>query len=132
MQWGRTTEEEKSESRIGSWPGLTTNIKPPNSRLRLYGGAAFERVMHEFRCATYSVECPPVSREKVKAKYAGRGGGRGITEAAAEIARSVARSWLAPLLDTACERLAFVLKHLFDLAMETNHNHLCLADCKFL
>ncbi|KAM0002310.1 putative dynamin GTPase [Helianthus debilis subsp. tardiflorus] len=134
MQWGRTTEEEKSESRIGSWPGLTTDIRPRNSTLRLYGGAAFERVMHEFRCATYSVECPPVSREKVAniiVAHAGRGGGRGITEAAAEIARSAARSWLAPLLDTACGRLAFVLKHLFHLAMERNDNHVCLADCKF-
>ena len=36
---------------------------------------------------------------------------RGVTEAAA-------RSWLAPLLDTACDRLAFVLGNLFDLAME--------------
>lgn len=52
--------------------------------------------------------------------HAGRGGGRGVTEAAAEIARAAARSWLAPLLDTACDRLAFVLKNLFDLAIERN------------
>lgn len=50
--------------------------------------------------------------------HAGRGGGRGVTEAAAEIARAAARSWLAPLLDTACDRLAFVLGNLFDLALE--------------
>lgn len=41
-----------------------------------------------------------------------------MTEAAAEIARAAARSWLAPLIDTACDRLAFVLQSLFDLAME--------------
>jgi hypothetical protein len=40
-------------------------VKPANSSLKLYGGAAFERVMHEFRCAAYSLECPQVSREKV-------------------------------------------------------------------
>ncbi|KVI02260.1 dynamin-related protein 5A [Cynara cardunculus var. scolymus] len=128
-QWGKTTEDERSESGIGSWPGLTADIKPPNGSLRLYGGAAFERVIHEFRCATYSIECPSVSREKVAniiLAHAGRGGGRGIVEAAAEIARSAARSWLAPLLDTACERLAFVLRNLFHLAME--RNHLCHAD----
>lgn len=50
---------------MSTWPGVTADIKPPNASLRLYGGAAFERVMHEFRCATYSLECPPVSREKV-------------------------------------------------------------------
>lgn len=64
-QWGKTTMEEQLESQIGSWPGVTLDIKPPNATLRLYGGAAFERVMHEFRCAAYSIECPSVSREKV-------------------------------------------------------------------
>jgi hypothetical protein len=33
-----------------------------------------------------------------------------LTEAAAEIARAAARSWLAPLIDTPCDRLAFVLQ----------------------
>lgn len=64
-QWGKTTVEEQSESSIGGWPGITTDIRPPNATLRLYGGAAFERVMHEFRCAAYSIKCPLVSREKV-------------------------------------------------------------------
>lgn len=63
-QWGKTTAEELMHSGINCWPGVTANIKPTNSSLRLYGGAAFERVLHEFRCATYSIECPPVSREK--------------------------------------------------------------------
>ncbi|KAK9269415.1 hypothetical protein L1049_001188 [Liquidambar formosana] len=124
-QWGKTSEEERSESGIGSWPGVIADIKPPNATLRLYGGAAFERVIHEFRCATYSIECPPISREKVAnilLAHAGRGGGRGVTEAAAEIARAAARSWLAPLLDTACDRLAFVLGNLFDIAVERNHS----------
>ncbi|KAL6535729.1 Dynamin-related protein 5A [Orobanche hederae] len=124
-EWGKTTEEEKLESGIGGWPGVNTDIKPPNATLRLYGGAAFERVVHEFRCATYSVECPVVSREKVAnilLAHAGRGGGKGVTEAAAEIARAAARSWLAPLLDTACDRLAFVLCNLFDIAIERNRH----------
>lgn len=60
--------------------------------------------------------------------HAGRGGARGITEAAAEIARSAARSWLAPLLDTACDRLAFVLGNLFDLALERNRSN--DSECK--
>ncbi|GAV72308.1 Dynamin_N domain-containing protein, partial [Cephalotus follicularis] len=122
-QWGKTTIEELSESGIGSWPGVCVDLRPPNATLRLYGGAAFERVIHEFRCAAYSIQCPSVSREKVAnilLAHAGRGGGRGATEAAAEIARAAARSWLAPLLDTACDRLAFVLGNLFDLALERN------------
>ena len=51
--------------------------------------------------------------------HAGRSGSGGITEAAAEIARAAARAWIAPLLDTACERLAFVLRNLFDIAIES-------------
>ncbi|KAK6934251.1 hypothetical protein RJ641_034406 [Dillenia turbinata] len=54
-QWGRTTEEEKSESGIGGWPGVTADVRPPNATLRLYGGAAFERVMHELHCAAYLI-----------------------------------------------------------------------------
>lgn len=60
--------------------------------------------------------------------HAGRGGGRGVMEAAAEIARAAARSWLAPLLDTACDRLAFVLGNLFDLAVERSCSR--DSDCK--
>ncbi|KAG9154885.1 hypothetical protein Leryth_015527 [Lithospermum erythrorhizon] len=120
-QWGKTTDEERLESCLGGWPGVAVHIKPPNGTLRLYGGAAFERVIHEFRCAAYSIECPPVSREKVAnilLAHAGRGGNRGVTEAAAEIARASARSWLSPLLDSACDRLAFVLLNLFELALK--------------
>ena len=62
---GKTTVEERSRSGIGVWPGITADVNPPNATLRLYGGAAFERVLHEFRCAAYSIECPSVSREKV-------------------------------------------------------------------
>lgn len=54
--------------------------------------------------------------------HAGRGGGRGVVEAAAEIARAAARSWLAPLLDTACDRLAFVLGNLFDISLVRDKN----------
>jgi hypothetical protein len=74
-----------------------------------------------------------VSREKVAnilLAHAGRGGGRGVTEASAEIARTAARSWLAPLLDTACDRLAFVLGSLFEIALERNLNQ--NSECKNL
>lgn len=64
-QWGKTTAEEQLESGVGGWPGVTADLTPPNATLKLYGGAAFERVIHEFRFAAYSIECPEVSREKV-------------------------------------------------------------------
>ncbi|KAL8131509.1 hypothetical protein AgCh_007437 [Apium graveolens] len=81
-KWGKTTEEEKSESCIGSWPGVTEDIKPPNATLR--------RV-------SFSIEG---EGRKYLTCSCGRGGDRVITEAAAKIARAAARSWLAPLLDS--------------------------------
>jgi hypothetical protein len=52
-------------SGIGSWPGINMPVKPANSSLKLYGSAAFVRLMDELRCAAYSKECPQVSREQV-------------------------------------------------------------------
>lgn len=46
-----------------------------------------------------------------------------MAEAAAEIARAAARSWLAPLLDLACDRLSCVLGNLFDIAVERDRHH---------
>lgn len=61
--------------------------------------------------------------------HAGRGGNGVVMEAAAEIARAAARAWLAPLLDTACDRLAFVLQSLFDLAMDRSRTY--ETQCKY-
>ncbi|MCO5548056.1 hypothetical protein L7F22_001512 [Adiantum nelumboides] len=121
-EWGKTCEEERAESGVGKWPGLLVDVFPANAALKLYGGAAFERVLNELHCAACSIECPPVSREKVAnilLAHIGREGG--ASAAAVGIARASARSWLGPLLDTACERLAHVLRNLFELAVERSH-----------
>ena len=55
--------------------------------------------------------------------HTGREGG--ASAAALGIARAAARSWLGPLLDCACERLAHVIRNLFDLAMERIHAQEC-------
>jgi hypothetical protein len=62
--------------------------------------------------------------------HAGRGGNGVMMEAAAEIARAAAHAWLAPLLETACDRLAFVLQSLFDLAIERSRTY--ESQCKSL
>lgn len=64
-EWGRSSVEERAESGVGKWPGLMVDVFPSNATLKLYGGAAFERVLNEFCCAACSIECPPVSKEKV-------------------------------------------------------------------
>jgi hypothetical protein len=46
------------------------------------------------------------------------GSGAAITAAGAELGRSAARTFLTPLLETACHRLAHVIRSLFDLASE--------------
>lgn len=50
-----------------------------------------------------------------------RGHASNAVAAAEDIARATARKMLAPLLDTACARLAAVMRHVFDIAAEGGH-----------
>ncbi|KAL3682881.1 hypothetical protein R1sor_000903 [Riccia sorocarpa] len=117
-EWGRTTHEERTESRFTKWPGVLGEVLPANSGLRMYGGAAFERLLEEFRCAACSLDCPPISRVEVANILLAQAGRAGAAAAAITIARAAAKSWLSPLLDTACNRLGHILCGLFDLALE--------------
>jgi hypothetical protein len=64
-KWGLTSQEERNESSLIRWPGQVEDVEPHNANLRLYGGAAFERVLHEYKCVVCSMESPPVSQEQV-------------------------------------------------------------------
>lgn len=48
-----------------------------------------------------------------------KGGSDGCHRASQDIARGAARELLGPLLDTACARLACVLRRAFDIAVDT-------------
>jgi hypothetical protein len=66
MQYGWTTEEERSAAAGGKlWPGVVAAVRPPNAGLRLFGGAAFERVLQEFQEAAKCLEFPAVQRDRV-------------------------------------------------------------------
>ncbi|KAL2611519.1 hypothetical protein R1flu_023211 [Riccia fluitans] len=117
-EWGRSTHEERTESRFTKWPGVLGEVLPANAGLRMYGGAAFERLLEEFRCAACSLDCPPISRVEVANILLAQAGRAGAASAAITIARAAAKSWLSPLLDTACNRLGYILSGLFDLALE--------------
>lgn len=61
QQHGLTTEEERSLAHAPAWPGVAGgngNVRPVNAGLRLFGGAAFERVMDEFQQAAAGVAFP--------------------------------------------------------------------------
>ena len=48
------------------WPGVAAAaVKPPNAGLRLFGGAAFARVLQEFQEAARCLEFPAVQRDRV-------------------------------------------------------------------
>jgi len=49
----------------------------------------------------------------------GRGAAGGPAHTAQDLARSIARELLRPLLDTACCRLASLLRHAFDIAADS-------------
>lgn len=111
-KWGRTSEEERCESGIVRWPGQAEDVVPCSANLKLYGRAAFNRVLHEYKCVACSIEWPPVSEERVASILQARGGPVFV------LAQSSARSLLGPLLDTVCDRLVFILRNLYKLAAE--------------
>ncbi|KAL4853400.1 Dynamin-related protein 5A [Chlorella vulgaris] len=121
MQYGWTTEEERSAAAGGNlWPGVVAAVRPPNAGLRLFGGAAFERVLQEFQEAAKCLEFPAVQRDRVAnilLAYKSRNGG-GVGKAAEELARGAAREALEPLLAAACARLGAVVKRAYDIAAE--------------
>ncbi|KAG7600204.1 hypothetical protein ISN44_As06g043280 [Arabidopsis suecica] len=82
-QWGKTTEEERGESGIGSCLLNLSVLQFQEKRFTLTFFSKLQQKLLE-----------PLH----------------------------ARSWLAPLLDTACDRLAFVLGSLFEIALERNLN----------
>ncbi|MCO5553587.1 hypothetical protein L7F22_007116 [Adiantum nelumboides] len=116
-KWGKTCKEERAANGVGKWPGLLVDVFLANVALKLYGRAAFERVLNEVCCAPCSIECRPVAN--ILLAQIGR---EGVASAAAiGIARAFTCSWLGPLLDTSCERLAYVLQNLFELVVERSH-----------
>lgn len=122
-RYGMTTEEERTAAGT-AWPGLTAAHQPtpPNATLRLFGGAAFERCLQEFRRASAAITFPEVSRDRVAnmlLAQRSRGDGAGAAaRAAEELARTAARDALAPLLDAACARLAAVVRGAYTIAAE--------------
>ncbi|GJP37807.1 hypothetical protein CLOM_g22215 [Closterium sp. NIES-68] len=115
--------EEDGDGRGGSMGGVV------NEGLRLYGGAALMRVVHEFSIAAWAVSCPNTSRDKVanallaKQSTFGCNGAGGVSSAAVaatatEVARAAVLARFAPLMDALCVRIAFLLRRLLDVALQ--------------
>lgn len=103
------------------WPGVQTGVQPTNSALRLFGGAAFERCIEEFQEAVKALDFPTVAKDRVAnllLAQRSRGQATGAVAAAEDIARATARKMLAPLLETACARLAAVMRKVFEIAAD--------------
>ena len=69
-----------------------------------------------------AVSCDAVAKDKVAnvlLASKGRGPAGGPAHTAQDLARSIARELLGPLLDTACSRLASLLRHTFDIAADS-------------
>lgn len=121
-QHGMTTEEERASSSKPQWPAVHGPVRPQNASLRLYGGAAFERCLDEFQEAAHVVQFPNVAKDKVAnvlLASKGRGASGGPAHTAQDLARNIARELLGPLLETACSRLASLLRHAFDIAADS-------------
>ncbi|KAI8477346.1 MAG: P-loop containing nucleoside triphosphate hydrolase protein [Monoraphidium minutum] len=122
-QHGMTSEDERARCNMQQWPGVMESVRPPNAGLRLFGGAAFERCLNEFQEAANALRFPSasVARDRIANVLLARKGRDnlgGAARAAEDIARQAAREMLAPLLDAACARLAFVLRRSVDAAAD--------------
>lgn len=94
-QHGMTTDEERIASRCPQWPGTAVSVVPPNAGLKLFGGAAFERGLHEFQEAAHALRFPAaVATDRVAnllLAYKGRNASMAPSRAAEDIARQMAR-----------------------------------------
>eukprot|EP00958_Prasinococcus_capsulatus_P011091 scaffold1085_cov407-Prasinococcus_capsulatus_cf.AAC.97 len=129
QKFGMSVEEEAALM-PGSkgWPGAEDAhmLEVDSSHMRLYGGAAFERLLEEMEEAMSLLTFKEISDDKVTNLLLGRGirgaidaGDAGAKEAGYGIARTQARLALAPIMDYACERVALILRRLFVIADES-------------
>lgn len=117
--FGMTTAEEHTYLGHGVWPGIPNVVAPPNSSLKLFGGAAFERCLQEFQSAAGLLDVPRVARDKVAnvlLAHRGVSSGTMCDQVAQQIACGMANAMLLPLLDAASKRLAQMLRRVFDIA----------------
>eukprot|EP00884_Botryococcus_braunii_P011386 jgi/Botrbrau1/20248/Bobra.31_1s0037.1 len=120
-QHGFNTDEERRASGCPQWPGVRGEVHPQNEHLRLFGGAAFERCMHEFQQAALVLGIPSVSTEKVAnilLAATGQGQAHAEARAAQDIAAAAAKQLIGPLLDAACTRLSSIIRRCYDIAAE--------------
>jgi hypothetical protein len=117
--FGMTSDEEHTYLSFPKWPGTTIDVQPQNAKLKLFGGAAFERCICEFQRAAFITDSPCIARDKVANVVLAQSA---ISSRAQEdkvvqqIAANVANSLLLPLFNAATGRLACLLRRIFDIA----------------
>lgn len=114
------------------WPGVEARLQPPNSTVRLYGGAAFDRTIAEFQAAANACSFPQVSMEKFANVMLSGVNGLSSKTAAKQIARITAQEFLGPLIDRCCDRLAKVLHRLIEIAVVHVQSRMSLSSNKRL
>lgn len=123
MAWGQTTQEERATCGAAAWPGVpaATSTLPAGAKFKLHGGSAFNRAIEELARAAEALEMPTSSCDKVVNVLLGLQGGMtddALSAVAVDVARHALQQSLGPLLDTACDRLAHIVRRLHDLAVE--------------
>lgn len=110
--------EEKLNSGVAEWPDFTFDFDIPNSKLKVYGGAQYARLLNEFEYVAHSREFPVTSLSEIaSALGASKSGYCAPEAAAANLVQMKAKQIFLPLIDIVLQRCTYIMKRLFNIAI---------------
>lgn len=113
--------EEKLKSACGDWNEVEGVI--PNSDLKLYGGAQYERLLSEFGIIANSIVIPETSESEI-ASAIGKSSRHtlpDIESAVSDLVQIKSRQCMIPLIDVVLQRCSFIMKNLFEIVISHMH-----------
>jgi GTP-binding protein EngB required for normal cell division len=117
---GENLEEEKLNSGLAEWPDFNADFDIQNSKLRVYGGAQYSRLLNEFEYVAHSREFPFTTASEIASAIGASKAGYTVPvfeTAAANLVQMKAKYVFIPLIDIVLARCSYIMKRLFSIAV---------------
>lgn len=137
---GETLADEKRKSGTSEWPDFTINFSIQNSKLKVYGGAQYSRLLNEFEYMAHSREFPKTTPSEIASALGTSKSGfdmpvfetavkrnnivfpfanseNGLSKAA-NLVQVKAKQVFLPLIDILLKRCSYIMKRLFGIGVE--------------